>query len=550
MEDSVSDCDDTADARPDIYIGLVCATGTDLTVVKDQLTAHLSITGYRCQIIKVSSLLAEVLAVDTTKMDEFNRIRSLMRAGDAIRAKSERGEGVGALVVSEIRRRRGSDGEIGTATAWIIDSFKNPAEVELFDRIYGRNYYTVSVYVPKEDRLERLRNRIAESQVAPPSRRHKKLARKLIKIDERAGEKTAQHVEETFPRSDYFIDGSRKISEQVRRFIFLIFGEPFITPNLDEYCMFLAKASAYRSDDLSRQVGAVIVDGCGAIVSTGANEVPLPGGGFYHEGQPETVKDNRDFKGRRDPNYTEIFRSMIELMGVLKKTGIIESHDSPKKIANELLHGRHRELMANARVRNLIEFGRVVHAEMHAITQAASLGRSVAGATLYCTTFPCHGCARHIISAGISKVVYIEPYPKSLTVRLYRREIRFAHESGEGDKRVTFRPFHGIAPVLYQRVFRYRERKNRFGTVLTWDPRTATPVGAAYGMERPTLEANVSSSLDNVLRAAKPVFDSLGEDEDGAPDSFGSDSTGSKTVTKPAGGDEGEPTAGDQNHRE
>lgn len=55
-----------------------------------------------------------------------------------------------------------------------------------------------------------------------------------------------------------------------------------------------------------------------------------------------------------------------------------------------------------------------MHAEMFAITDAARRGLSVRDATLYCTTFPCHMCARHIIASGIRKVVYIEPYPKSM----------------------------------------------------------------------------------------------------------------------------------------
>lgn len=45
--------------------------------------------------------------------------------------------------------------------------------------------------------------------------------------------------------------------------------------------MFVAKATALRSCDLSRQVGAVIVDPNGTIVSTGCNEVPMPKGGFF-----------------------------------------------------------------------------------------------------------------------------------------------------------------------------------------------------------------------------------------------------------------------------
>ena len=47
-----------------------------------------------------------------------------------------------------------------------------------------------------------------------------------------------------------------------------------------------------------------------------------------------------------------------------------------------------------------------VHAEQNAIIQAAKLGVSIDGATLYCTHQPCSVCAKMIINAGIRRVVY------------------------------------------------------------------------------------------------------------------------------------------------
>ncbi len=52
-----------------------------------------------------------------------------------------------------------------------------------------------------------------------------------------------------------------------------------------------------------------------------------------------------------------------------------------------------------------------VHAEQNAIIQAAKLGVSVEGATLYCTHQPCSICAKMIVNSGISRVVFRNPYP-------------------------------------------------------------------------------------------------------------------------------------------
>jgi len=48
---------------------------------------------------------------------------------------------------------------------------------------------------------------------------------------------------------------------------------------------------------------------------------------------------------------------------------------------------------------------RTVHAEQNAICQAAKMGISIDGATLYCRMTPCRTCAMLIINSGIKKVV-------------------------------------------------------------------------------------------------------------------------------------------------
>jgi len=51
-----------------------------------------------------------------------------------------------------------------------------------------------------------------------------------------------------------------------------------------------------------------------------------------------------------------------------------------------------------------------IHAEASAIAHCARKGLATEGADLYCTTFPCPGCARSIIKAGIRRVFYVEGY--------------------------------------------------------------------------------------------------------------------------------------------
>lgn len=487
--------------RPNLYIGLVCAVGTDLIDIKRQLRAQLSVVGYKSEEIKVSKRIAEALKISVPK-DHGQRVADLMDGGDKIRENSVDGDGVASLIVTDIRISRGDNQS--TSTCFIIDSLKNPKEDEVLNQIYSRNYYTVGVFSSLEKRRENLANRIATTRHEPIGDSHWDAADTLIARDEKGQGSKGQSVRDTFPRADFFIDTQLDITKQIQRFIELIFGQPFITPTLDEYMMFLAKATALRSCDLSRQVGAVIVGSSGELISTGCNEVPLPGGGFYVEGRTATIPDNRDKVEQHDPNFHEIKRSISELISVMQSAGIILDDKSAAELAEQLIHGEHKELTSEARIRNLIEFGRVVHAEMHAISQAAMLGRSIKGGMLFCTTYPCHICARHIIASGINEVIYIEPYPKSLTASLYHREIVSEGEQSEGSseiKKVNFRAFRGISPTLYQRVFSYRKRKDTYGGIEEWKPMSSTPVGAVHDAANQDFEIFVANQLEKVLSA-------------------------------------------------
>lgn len=51
-----------------------------------------------------------------------------------------------------------------------------------------------------------------------------------------------------------------------------------------------------------------------------------------------------------------------------------------------------------------------IHAEANAIAWAARMGVPTAQATLYCTLSPCDSCAKLILAAGISRVVFMELY--------------------------------------------------------------------------------------------------------------------------------------------
>ena len=61
-----------------------------------------------------------------------------------------------------------------------------------------------------------------------------------------------------------------------------------------------------------------------------------------------------------------------------------------------------------------------IHAEQNAVIQAAKMGISVEGATIYVTHQPCSVCTRILINAGIKRIVYANEYPDDFSLALLK----------------------------------------------------------------------------------------------------------------------------------
>lgn len=135
---------------------------------------------------------------------------------------------------------------------------------------------------------------------------------------------------------------------------------------------------------------------------------------------------------------------------------------------------RFMEAIEDTRLANLTEFGRPVHAEMAALLDGARRGIGIKGHRLFSTTFPCHNCARHIIEAGITEVVYREPYEKSLASELHKDALIVDPEQ-EVKGKLVIRRFVGVGPPRYLDLFAKPERKDKAGNKLDWNEAEASP---------------------------------------------------------------------------
>lgn len=469
---------------PEIIIGLVGAVGTDLRGVAQMLTQELRRVGYDSHVIGLSDLILNFSRFASIRGEaaEDERVGALMQAGDDVRAAFGRGDAIALLAIAEIQRLRqvlGNDpARHLPRTAFILRSLKTPHEIARLRSLYGDAFFLVSIYSPLSARRQLLCERIARSRQEYEAAKYNETAEKLIDRDlKEVGNELGQDVRGSFPEADFFLDATHReeCGPQIVRFVNILFGHPYITPNVDEYGMFHAKAAALRSADLSRQVGAVITTDDGEIVSAGCNEVPKAGGGAVWEGEPEHT-DYRDFRIGHDSTswmkhelVTEVFDRLSGwLAPELRKLSAAE-------LATKALYEGKDPPLRGTRADSLLEFGRIVHAEMSAITEAARRGVAVRDMRLYCTTFPCHMCARHVVAAGLRQVIYIEPYPKSMAKDLYRKSICVDDDASSDANAVRFRPFVGVSPRKFLEFFEMKPRKDRRGHVLPWDGARSMP---------------------------------------------------------------------------
>ena len=343
--------------------------------------------------------------------------------------------------------------------AYVVDSLKNPEEVRRLRQIYGDLFWHITVFAPDQVREKRLiANHIEEDAV-----------RHIMRRDEQEGEKTGQQVSKTAHLADYFIrnhtDVIESVNPAVERFLDGVFGTKLLTPKQDETGMMKAASAAVQSACMSRQVGAAVFDKAGELIGVGCNDVPKSGGGLYSSDLAE-AEDKRCYRWGGKICHND-FRKQ-ELAKNIAKSIAGEGGDDSK--FTEVF-----EKVASSDSRNLIEFSRSVHAEMEAIVSVARDGKgSTAEGVLYTTTFPCHNCARHIVAAGIMRVVFIEPYSKSLALDLHSDAITLTDETGK----VQFQQYEGFAPRSSLRVFSSlgRDRKDTSGKYIESPRRGASPL--------------------------------------------------------------------------
>jgi deoxycytidylate deaminase len=531
---------------PDLVFGLICPVGCDKNVLSREIKKQLVRFGYEHQPVKVTSLFTKHLPHPLWKdlpPDAASdlRYRVYMTAGDALRRAYGGNDAAARLAVHGISDLRSGGSRGPKGTAFVIDSLKTPEEVSFLRVVYGSRFLCVAAYAPRDKRVEFLAKDIARSRNKNRYEGYRDKAEELISRDERGKEINAygQNVGDAFPVADLVVDASDEGNAPlaIQRFFESLFGHPYHTPSRDEQGMALAYLASLRSSDMSRQVGAALVASDGSPIGIGCNDVPSFGGGLYWEGD---AGDARDFvKGEEpaDVRKRAVLANTIEVL-MAEGWGIptgeeAVTNEERRRIASDYARKLWLEKSdtSNVNVRrqllisDLVDFTRAAHAEMAALMDATRRGVSVRDSTLYSTAFCCHECARLIVASGVRRVVFLEPYPKSLVTDFYADSIQL----GSGlSSRVAFETFVGVAPRIYPTLFRSEvPRKDELGSRIEWTDADARPRSDIFGTgdsEAPqwarelhrhfiTLEGLVSSdfmkAIGQSIRTQKLFLDEL-----------------------------------------
>jgi len=469
--------------HPELVFGFVAPIGAEIDRSVQAFHAYFKRQGYEVVDIKVTDVyqFLKKYVPPAQTLETFppeDRYHSYIAYGDQLRTYFADDSFLAATAIARIigkrtaiiekRKKAGNSTDSLSKTVFLLHQFKRKEEIDLLRAVYGDVFFQVSIYSRRGARVDHLARKFATGNHSTNINTFRAAAETLVQTDENEANEHGQEVGRIFHSADFIVNMDQhepSTEQQIERFCELLFSSNCISPTKMEHGMFLAKGAALRSLDLSRQVGAAILDGEGQIICLGANEVPKANGGTYWA---DGKYDDRDFLRGADSNERRKKEILSDILRALNH----------KQSIDEVMES---EAVRSSQLMDALEYTRVIHAEMNAICDAGKNGRPLKDAVLYCTTFPCHMCAKHIIASGMSQVIFLEPYPKSLTFQLHNDSAQI--EGGDRGTYAQFPSVHfihffGVTPRRYQQIFARGRRKDAQGTFVRY----------ANGKKRPVVD--------------------------------------------------------------
>jgi len=327
---------------------------------------------------------------------------------------------------------------------FVIEAFRNPFEVEFFRQRYYE-FYLFSLFAPFNIRQKRCSN-INELQQRDKIDQGFEFLEDADNLRDKFNfiknfkdeilSISMQNTQKCVQLSDININNESESKEELyKKLLFyytLILQPGYVPPTADETLMNMAYMLSLQSTCICRQVGAIITEEDGYIVGAGWNDVSKGqiGCGLRWRNDCEQL-DNKVLP--LHPESKRSFRSYLK-----KKNYEQESFCFKDEYSNY----KNSESKTKA-----LQYCRALHAEENAILQTAKVGGIglKKASTIYSTTFPCELCAKKIYQVGIDRVVYVEPYPKSISEEVFFKD---------GVRQPKIEQFEGVKPHSYYRLYK------------------------------------------------------------------------------------------------
>jgi deoxycytidylate deaminase len=332
---------------PELVFGFVAPIGADLDPTLDAFREYYQRQNYRVVDVKVTDVFNVLEKYVTPELplnrkNPRDRYITYIAYGNQLRAKFD-DTILAATTIRRIMTRRlrvqKADNEFAK-TVFLLHQFKRKEEVDLLRTVYGRLFFQISIYSRRGARVDYLSRNFSSGDHTSDPLKYRNVAEELIQKDENeVGQTHGQRVATIFHDADFIInlDALKTVDDQVARFNELVFGSNCISPTKIEYGMFLAKAAALRTLDLSRQVGAAIFSETGEILALGSNEVPKAGGGTYWS---DDNFDDRDFLRGVDSNQLRKRELLTEVIAAIDSDAEAAKLLQDKKVSGNTIYGR------------------------------------------------------------------------------------------------------------------------------------------------------------------------------------------------------------------
>jgi len=363
--------------------------------------------------------------------------QQLQDAGNELRRRSKNSAILAIRTVEEKVKDQGQNIDLA------FDSIRNPAEIEYFRKQYP-GFFLIAVDCVESDRWERVRKSYEKF-----GQKYEDFKRDDERDKNEDGVIFGQQVALCVDDADVLIrndNSPMRTSETAYKKVLQgkltdpinLFRGELRPPSPEESFMGIAYGASLMSQCFKRQVGAVILDERGAVVSIGYNENPAP--------LKPCSKQFGDC-------YREIYIEN-EMQGIKKcpecdkrLRGLPYPYKCP--YCGENLYKKYVRDRALSKCTAL-------HAEEKAIISAGS--RNLRRCTLFVTTFPCFTCAQKILDVGIKTIYYVESYPDLDSINLLQ-----SATYPDGTKAVSLQQFEGVKAKAYFKLFgtwrRDEERK-------------------------------------------------------------------------------------------